>query len=110
MSGGQPVRASGQPAGQVDGQPDLASQLVDRGIIPPTMGELKFFLGFEIKQYDEGTFICQEKYIQDMLKKFDMRKSSPLRFPMATNLNLTLVHEGIPVDQKLYRSMIGSLF
>ena len=73
------------------------------------MGELTFFLGFEIEQYDEGTFICQAKYIHDMLKKFDMTKASPLRFPMATNVNLTLDHEGIPVDQKLYRSMIGSL-
>ena len=33
------------------------------------MGELKFFLGFEIKQYYEGTFFCQAKYIQDMHKK-----------------------------------------
>src|SRR3954469_2985920 len=31
------------------------------------MGELKFFLGFEIKQLRERTFINQAKYIQDML-------------------------------------------
>jgi hypothetical protein len=36
------------------------------------MGELKFFLGFQIKQAKEGTFICQTKYTRDMLKKFDM--------------------------------------
>ena len=47
------------------------------------MGELKFFLGFEIEQYDEGTFICQTKYTYDMLKKFDMSNASPVRFPMA---------------------------
>ena len=34
------------------------------------MGELKFFLGFEIKQRREETFINQAKYTQDMLKKF----------------------------------------
>jgi hypothetical protein len=34
------------------------------------MGELKYFLGFQIKQLQEGTFICQTKYIQDILKKF----------------------------------------
>ena len=36
------------------------------------MGELKFFLGFEIKQLNEVTFISQTKYTQDMLKKFKM--------------------------------------
>jgi hypothetical protein len=37
------------------------------------MGELKYFLGFQIKQLQEGTFICQTKYIQDILKKFGMK-------------------------------------
>jgi hypothetical protein len=36
------------------------------------MGELKYFLGFQIKQLKEGTFLCQTKYIKDMLKKFNM--------------------------------------
>jgi hypothetical protein len=45
-------------------------------------GELKFFLGFKIKQLKDGTFLCQTKYIKDMLKKFDMKKiSSPSKLP-----------------------------
>ena len=36
------------------------------------MGELKYFLGFHVKQLKEGTFLCQTKYTQDMLKKFGM--------------------------------------
>ena len=36
------------------------------------MGELKFFLEFQIKQVKDGTFISQTKYTHDMLKKFDM--------------------------------------
>jgi hypothetical protein len=36
------------------------------------MGELRFFLGFQVKQMKEGTFICQTKYVKDMLKKFDV--------------------------------------
>jgi hypothetical protein len=27
------------------------------------MGELKYFLGFQVKQLQEGTFISQTKYI-----------------------------------------------
>jgi hypothetical protein len=37
------------------------------------MGELKYFLGFQIKQLQEGTFISQTKYIQYILKKFGIK-------------------------------------
>jgi hypothetical protein len=43
------------------------------------MGELKYFLGFQIKQLQEGTFISQTKYIQDILKKFGMKNGKPIR-------------------------------
>ena len=47
------------------------------------MGELKFFLGFQIKQLKEGTFLCQTKYTSDMLKKFDMVVAKPIKTAMA---------------------------
>jgi hypothetical protein len=49
------------------------------------MGELKYFLGFQIKQLQEGTFICQTKYIQDILKKFGMKNAKLIKTPMGTN-------------------------
>jgi hypothetical protein len=73
------------------------------------MGELTFFLGFQIKQLKEGTFICQTKYTKDMLKKFDMENAKPIKTPMPTNGHLDLNEDGKAVDQKVYRSMIGSL-
>jgi hypothetical protein len=48
------------------------------------MGELKYFLGFQIKQLQEGTFI-QTKYIQDILKMFGMKNAKPIKTPMGTN-------------------------
>ena len=36
------------------------------------MGELTFFLGLQIKQVKEGTFIHLGKYTKDVLKKFDV--------------------------------------
>ena len=54
------------------------------------MGELKFFLGFEIKQLKEGTFINQAKYIQDMLKRFDMKELNGAKTPMPTTCHLAL--------------------
>ena len=72
-------------------------------------GELKFFLGFEVKQYREGTFIKQAKYTQDMLKRFTMTELKPYKSPMSTSVDLHTDTEGNDVDQKLYHSMIGSL-
>ena len=73
------------------------------------MGELKFFLGFEIKQGLEGTFIKQAKYTQDMLKRFELEDVKPVKFPMPTRCKLDSDPNGKAVDQKVYRSMIGSL-
>jgi hypothetical protein len=73
------------------------------------MGELKYFLGFQIKQLQEGTFICQTKYIQDIFKKFGMNNAKPIKTPMGTNGHLDLDTGGKSVDQKVYWSMIGSL-
>ena len=73
------------------------------------MGELRFFLGFEIKQLIGGTFINQAKYIQDMLKRFNMKDAKGAKTPMPTNCHLGQDSNGKPVDQKVYRSMIGSL-
>jgi hypothetical protein len=73
------------------------------------MGELKFFLGFQIKQIKEGTFLCQTKYVKDMLKRFDMVDSKPIKTPMALNGHLDLNEEGKSVEQKVFCSMIGSL-
>ena len=46
------------------------------------MGELTYFLRFQIKQLKDGTFISQTKYTTDMLKKFDMDKAKPIKTPM----------------------------
>jgi hypothetical protein len=73
------------------------------------MGELKYFLGFQIQQLQEGTFISQTKYIQYILKKFGMKNAKPIKTPMGTKGHLDLNTRGKFVDQKVYRSMIGSL-
>jgi hypothetical protein len=73
------------------------------------MGELNYFLGFQVKQIKEGTFISQTKYTQDLLKRFEMKDAKPAKTPMGTNGHLDLDKGGKSVDQKAYQSMIGSL-
>jgi hypothetical protein len=73
------------------------------------IGELSYFLGLQIKQLKNDTFVSQGKYIKDMLKKFGMIDSKSISTPMGTNGNMDSDASGNMVDQKLYRSMIGSL-
>jgi hypothetical protein len=73
------------------------------------MGELEFFLGFEVKQLNRGTFVNQAKYTQDMLKRFEMIGVNGAKTPMPTKVNIDFNPNGKEVDQKLYWSMIGSL-
>jgi hypothetical protein len=73
------------------------------------MGELKFFIGFEVRQLRGGTFINQAKYTQDMIKKFNMDSGvKGAKTHMPTKVTLDLDPIGKEVDQKLYHSMIGS--
>jgi hypothetical protein len=73
------------------------------------MGELTYFLGFQVKQLKDGTFISQTKYTQDLLKRFGMKDAKPAKTPMGTDEHVDLNKGGKSVDQKAYRSMIGSL-
>ena len=73
------------------------------------MGELNFFLGLQIKQLEDGIFFNQSKYIKDMLKKFGLEDSKPIKTPMSTETKLTKDEESESVDSTKYRGMIGSL-
>jgi hypothetical protein len=78
------------------------------------MGELTFFLltfflGFQIKHVEDGTFISQMKYTCDILKKFGMDMTKSIKTPMGTNGHLDLDMSRTSVDQKVYRFMIGFL-
>jgi hypothetical protein len=73
------------------------------------IGELSYFLGLQIKQLKNDTFVSQEKYIKDMLKKFGMEDAKGISTPMGTNGSLDSDASGNIVDQTMYRSMIGNL-
>ncbi|GJS84517.1 putative ribonuclease H-like domain-containing protein [Tanacetum coccineum] len=74
-----------------------------------SMGELTFFLGLQVKQNKGGIFISQDKYVAEILKKFDLVNVKAAITPMETKLPLTKDEEAFDVDVHLYRSMIGSL-
>jgi hypothetical protein len=73
------------------------------------MSELQFFLGLQIMQSKEGTFVHQAKYTKDIVRKFKMEDSKAMATPMSTTTALDADEEGEHLDQKEYRSMIGTL-
>jgi hypothetical protein len=73
------------------------------------MGELQFFLGLQIKQSKEGTFVHQAKYTKDIVRKFKMEDSKAMTTPMSMTTALDADEEGEHMDQKEYWSMIGSI-
>jgi hypothetical protein len=73
------------------------------------MGELTFFLGIQVKQMKQGTFVHQLKYTKDLMKKFNMAKLKPVSTLMSTATVLDPNENGETIDQREYWSMIGSL-
>ncbi|GJQ99338.1 putative ribonuclease H-like domain-containing protein [Tanacetum coccineum] len=84
-------------------------QMMHKRFQMSSIGELTFFLGLQVKQKDDGIFISQDKYVVDILKKFDFATMKTTRTPMETNKALLKDEEATYVDVHLYRSIIGSL-
>ncbi|GJU03752.1 putative ribonuclease H-like domain-containing protein [Tanacetum coccineum] len=74
-----------------------------------SMGELTFFLGLQVTQKDDGIFINQDKYVDEILKNFGFSTVMTASTPMETSKPLLKDAEAKDVDVHLYRSMIGSL-
>nr|GEX00889.1 copia protein [Tanacetum cinerariifolium] len=74
-----------------------------------SMGELTFFLRLQVKQKENGIFISQDKYVAEILKKFDFLSVKTASTPIETKKPLVKDEEAADVDVHLYRSMISSL-
>jgi hypothetical protein len=73
------------------------------------MGELTFFLGIQVKQMKQGSFVHEAKYTKDLMKKFNMAELKPVSTLMSSAASLGPDEDGEVVDQREYMSMIGSL-
>ncbi|GJT93319.1 retrovirus-related pol polyprotein from transposon TNT 1-94 [Tanacetum coccineum] len=69
----------------------------------------KFVRGFQIKQYSKGISICQEKYVKDLLKKYDLAYCASVICHMLPPNNLDPDELGVSINETLFRGMIGSL-
>ncbi|GJS00495.1 putative ribonuclease H-like domain-containing protein [Tanacetum coccineum] len=74
-----------------------------------SIGELTIFLGLQVTQKDDGIFISQDKYVDEILKKFGFLTVKTASTPMETSNPLIKDENAEDVDVYLYRLMIGSL-
>ena len=67
-------------------------------------GKLTYFLGLQVKQTGNGTFISQSKYARNLVKIFGLESATHFRTPIGTHEKIS--HDGGNiVDKTLYRSM-----
>jgi hypothetical protein len=62
-----------------------------------------------VKQTKQGTFVHQVKYTKDLIKKFNMTELKPVSTSMSSAVSLGPDEDSEVVDQREYKSMIGSL-
>ncbi|GKA38519.1 putative ribonuclease H-like domain-containing protein [Tanacetum coccineum] len=83
-----------------------------RGIIDKTLfvkKDKKDIMLVQIQQKEDGIFLSQDKYVAEILKKFDFENVKTTSTPIETQKPLVKDEEAVDVDVHLYRSMIGSL-
>nr|GEY89111.1 putative ribonuclease H-like domain-containing protein [Tanacetum cinerariifolium] len=73
------------------------------------MGELNFFIRLQVLQKEDGIFLSQDKYVGDILKKFEYSDVRSSNTPMDKENPWGKDGTRKDVDLHLYRSMIGSL-
>lgn len=87
----------------------LMKELLDRKFSIKDLGDLKYFLGFEIARSNKGINLCQRKYAVDLLNDTGMLPAKPCSTPMDSKLRLHK-NSGEPFsDPSSYRKLIGRL-
>ncbi|XP_050914962.1 secreted RxLR effector protein 161-like [Lathyrus oleraceus] len=73
------------------------------------LGKMRHFLGIEVIQCEAGIFICQRRYAQEVLARFNMVSNNSIRNPIVLGTILPKVEDGTEVDATMFKQVIGSL-
>ncbi|GJU70743.1 retrovirus-related pol polyprotein from transposon TNT 1-94 [Tanacetum coccineum] len=68
---------------------DEFAKIIDDEFEMSMMGELNFFLGLQIKQMEDNIFLFNLTACGEMLKKFGLEDSKPMKTPMSSDTKLT---------------------
>ncbi|GAU43961.1 hypothetical protein TSUD_283880 [Trifolium subterraneum] len=69
------------------------------------LGKMKYFLGVEVIQTDEGIFIHQMKYANEILVRFQMENCNAVCSPVVTGCKLVKDENGKACDARNYKFM-----
>nr|GEU37030.1 retrovirus-related Pol polyprotein from transposon TNT 1-94 [Tanacetum cinerariifolium] len=92
----------------------LEAKLCRIDMIGPWTFDFGIFIGTDFdhwarKELDDGIFFNQSIYIKEMLKKYGLEYSKPIKTPMSSVTKLTRDEDEEFVDDIKYHGMIGSL-
>lgn len=73
------------------------------------LGKLKYFLGSKIIQTMNDTCNSQQKYVEGLLRKFQMEGCNAVSTPINTSEKRHADDNSSLADAKLFRSIIGGL-
>ncbi|RDX65107.1 putative mitochondrial protein, partial [Mucuna pruriens] len=73
------------------------------------LGEMNYYLSLEVYQFEDGTFLNQEKYAHEILKKFRMESYESVPIPLVLNLKISKEDGTGKNDASFYKSFIGTL-
>eukprot|EP00253_Pinus_taeda_P009837 PITA_09837 len=73
------------------------------------MGLLRYFLGIEVDQNENGIFISQAKYVNEVLGRFNMQECKAAITPTVMGLKLSKEDNNKDFDPSFYKSIVGSL-
>lgn len=71
--------------------------------------KMRYFLGIEVMQRDDGIFICQKKYAAEVIERFGMKDYNPVSNPIVPGQKIGRDEAGEKVDPTLFKQMVGSL-
>nr|CAN82044.1 hypothetical protein VITISV_020597 [Vitis vinifera] len=73
------------------------------------IGELNFFIGLQIKQLKEGTFMNQAKYIKDLLKRFNMEETKTMKTLMISSIKLDK-NEKVTISKPIFSTLVREFY
>ena len=72
-------------------------------------GRLKYFLGIKVLKSNEGIFICQRKYVMDLLAEKRMLDCKPVETPIMVNHDLQTLEGAEAANRVQYQKLVGKL-
>jgi len=72
------------------------------------IGRMRYFLGIEVLQEQEGIFIHKRKYAHEVLQRFGMDMCNPVLNPIVPGSKLMQDITGVKLDSSHYKQIVGS--